>query len=311
MKTHRNGESSGLRERLLSMARALGVTVLLVGCQSMPPGPVQKTVSVNGATLSYIEQGTGLPVVFLHGGITDQRAWEPQRQAVAGKYRFVALSMRYFGTVPWPDAGTSFSQTNHVADLAAFIRELKLGPVVLAGWSYGGSTAVVTALRHPDLVRGLFVNEPPLLSTLTSAADRAMVAQDLQGWAPIREELKAGRNHQAAKLFADWANNQPGYFDAMPAALQTMVLDNARTLPLQLTQTAPVPVSCEQLGQLQVPAVVTRGELGMAHLRAVAQAVSGCLPKATLITFSGARHGANIEMPERFNEALLAFLADL
>ena len=38
---------------------------------------------VNGGDLSYIEQGTGAPVVFVHGAWMGLRYWEPQRQAIA------------------------------------------------------------------------------------------------------------------------------------------------------------------------------------------------------------------------------------
>jgi pimeloyl-ACP methyl ester carboxylesterase len=60
---------------------------------------------VNGVDLSYIEQGAGAPVVFVHGAWMDLRYWEPQRQVMATPYRFMAYTSRYHGTAPWPDAG--------------------------------------------------------------------------------------------------------------------------------------------------------------------------------------------------------------
>jgi pimeloyl-ACP methyl ester carboxylesterase len=145
--------------RLLTLFAA----VLVAGCQSVlqtssPPTP--KTISVNGATLTYLDEGTGAPVVFLHGAFSDHRIWEPQRQALSKHYRFIALDLRYFGTAPWPKDQADFRSTTHVADVAAFIRELKLAPVNLVGRSYGASVALATAVQHPELVRSLFLNEP-------------------------------------------------------------------------------------------------------------------------------------------------------
>jgi pimeloyl-ACP methyl ester carboxylesterase len=57
---------------------------------------------VNGVDLSYSEQDTGTPVVFVHGAWMDLRYWEPQRQAIATQYRFMAYNLRYHGTAPWP-----------------------------------------------------------------------------------------------------------------------------------------------------------------------------------------------------------------
>ena len=292
------------------LAGIIGV-LILAGCQSVPVGspPAAKTIAVNGATLTYQDQGTGTPVVFLHGAFSDHRVWEEQRQAVAAKHRFISLSMRYFGTAPWPDDGALFSQTTHVADLAAFVRELKVGPVVLVGRSYGAAVATVTAAQHPDLVKALFLNEPPLVAALTSDSDRAAVTEDVKGLAAVRDAVKAGDNPGATRLFFDFVNDLPGAFDALPATRRAMHLDNARTVPP--TFRPGIPLSCQQLGQLKLPVVVTKGALTRPWFRLTAEATSRCVPGARLVTIPGARHGAPAEQPEAFNAALLGFLAGL
>jgi pimeloyl-ACP methyl ester carboxylesterase len=71
--------------------------------------PAVKHASVNGVDLVYLEQGQGAPVVFVHGAFSDHRAWEGQREAVAQRHRYIALTQRYFGTAPWPDSGEKYS----------------------------------------------------------------------------------------------------------------------------------------------------------------------------------------------------------
>jgi pimeloyl-ACP methyl ester carboxylesterase len=63
--------------------------------------PQTHQLSVNGVELSYIEQGTGAPVVFVHGAFSDVRFWEPQREVIAKQHRFIAYNYRYHGTDPW------------------------------------------------------------------------------------------------------------------------------------------------------------------------------------------------------------------
>ena len=106
--------------------------------------PLAKQVSVNGTTIRYWEQGRGVPVIFVHGAISDHRYWEPQREAIATHYRFIAIDRRYFGTAPWPDKGGLRSQATDVADLAAFIRELKSGSVFLVGVSGGAGLSLLS-----------------------------------------------------------------------------------------------------------------------------------------------------------------------
>jgi pimeloyl-ACP methyl ester carboxylesterase len=292
---------------------ALGIgTALLCGCAS-PLGsaldaPVTRTVTVNGVSLLYESQGTGRPVVFVHGGFADHRIWDAQRSAVAARHRFVALTLRYFGTQPWPDQGEHFSQETHVQDLVAFIRTLDGGPAVLVGRSYGAYTALIVALRHPELVSGLVLNEPPVAALLTTPPERAALAEAGQAMAPLRAAVQAGRNDEATRQFADWTNAQPGGFDALPQATQRMHLDSARTVPLQLTARN-IPITCEQLQRLAIPTVVTKGELSRANFRLAADAVHRCVPRSRLVDIPGARHGAPSQTPRAFNHVLVQFLS--
>src|SRR5262252_7008435 len=119
-------------------------------------------VQVNGTDLFYVEEGAGAPVVFVHGAWMDLRYWEPQREAVAAKYRFIAYNLRYHGTAPWLDEGQHYSSATHLADLMAFIRQLNAGPVHLVGLSMGGRLATLVALEHSHLLHSLTLLEPPL-----------------------------------------------------------------------------------------------------------------------------------------------------
>lgn len=91
-----------LRSLMLN-SLAIFFAAFLVASPISAGSPVNKKMAVDGATLSYIEQGQGVPVVFAHGAFSDLLAWEPQREAIARHYRFIAYTQRYFGTAPWPD----------------------------------------------------------------------------------------------------------------------------------------------------------------------------------------------------------------
>jgi pimeloyl-ACP methyl ester carboxylesterase len=271
--------------------------------------PLAKQVSVNGTTIRYWEQGKGVPVVFVHGAISDHRYWEPQREVVAKSYRFIALDRRYFGTAPWPDKGALHSQATHVADLAAFIRELKTGPVFLVGTSGGAVVSLITAVHHPELVRGLFLNEPGMESIVTDPSDQKLLSE-FRGdprRAAAQAAARAGNMVEAAKIFAEFANGKTGIFDALPPARKAMHTENARTLGLDLP--APEPITCAQIGQLKVAVTVTKGELTKTPSRIIAEAAHRCIPGSQLITIPAAMHGAPWQNSPAFNAALLAFLA--
>ena len=94
-----------------------------------------------------VEQGAGEPIVFVHGAFSDLRVWEPIREEVAKRYRFIAYTQRYFGTDPWPDDGKNFNIETHADDLAKFITSLNAGPVHVVTRSRGGGVAMAAALK--------------------------------------------------------------------------------------------------------------------------------------------------------------------
>jgi pimeloyl-ACP methyl ester carboxylesterase len=114
-------------------------------------------VRVNGVDLEYVDEGTGIPVVFSHGSASDLRYWEPQRKAFAARYRFVAYSRRFHGIGRWPEEG-DYATGAHVADLVAIIRRLEAGPIHLVGFST--ALALRVTLREPSLIRRLTIIEP-------------------------------------------------------------------------------------------------------------------------------------------------------
>ena len=49
--------------------------------------PEVRHARVNGVDLPYLDQGRGVPVVFVHGAPGDHRSFEGQRDAVAERER--------------------------------------------------------------------------------------------------------------------------------------------------------------------------------------------------------------------------------
>jgi pimeloyl-ACP methyl ester carboxylesterase len=269
-----------------------------------------RQLPVNGVDLSYIEQGTGAPVVFVHGAFSDYRYWEPQRQAVAKQHRFIAYTYRYHGTTPWPDEGQQYAAATHAADLAAFIRGLNAEPVHLVGFSFGGLLATLVASEHPDLVRSLTLMDPGIGALLGDIPEAKPLLEDRgTAFAPAGAAAKAGDAAQATKLLYDWVNNQgAGALDKQPEALRQMVLDNARTVPVFLSATPPPAVSCATLGGVKVPTIVVGGEQTRRYYSLINEVVVRCIPGSRSVLIPRATHFSSYQNPSAFNEALLQFL---
>jgi pimeloyl-ACP methyl ester carboxylesterase len=301
MLRHRTG-------RLLSCV-FVAMAGITAAAQTAKLAPTRQ-LRVNGVDLSYVEQGRGTPVVFVHGAVSDLRFWEPQRPVFAKQYRFVAYTYRYHGTGAWPDDGKLYSADSHAADLAAFISGLKGGPVHLVGLSYGGLLGAMVAVKEPKLIRTLTLAEPALLSLLAEKPEGKPILDEWnKGAEPMIAAMKAGDNAAAIRhLMALVTGDPPEQFDKNPAPFRQQLLDNARTLPL-LFAAPPPAVTCEMLRGIKAPTLVVRGERTPRIFSAINDEVGRCVAGSRLVVIPKASHPMSFDNPADFNRAVLDFLA--
>jgi pimeloyl-ACP methyl ester carboxylesterase len=84
-----------------------------------------KNVLVNGVKLHYLEKGSGIPVVLIHGGLGDYREWNPQIERISSHYRVIAYSRRYNYPNNNAEIPPDHSAIVEARDLAALLDELK------------------------------------------------------------------------------------------------------------------------------------------------------------------------------------------
>jgi pimeloyl-ACP methyl ester carboxylesterase len=274
--------------------------------------PSAKEAEVNGVRLQYLEHGSGEPVVFVHGAMSDHRAWEPVRDEIARKYRFIALTQRYFGTGTWKDDGKEFSVATFADDLAKFITSLDAGPVHLVGWSLGGQVATTAAVNNPSLVRSLILYEASVMSVLPADSAKGKTAREDRSriFAPSAAASKAGDSLKATRLLWEAVFQlPPGGFDREPQAFQTMFDDNARTTPLLFKAPPPPNITCDMLANFTRPTLVMRGEKTQSSYVMMSEAISKCVPGAVQIVLPNVNHDGPIRNPGAFSAAVIGFLS--
>jgi pimeloyl-ACP methyl ester carboxylesterase len=274
--------------------------------------PLTKEIEVNGVRLSYVEEGSGEPIVFVHGAFSDLHVWEPQREEVAKRYRFIAYTQRYHGVGAWNDDGQNYNTATHADDLAKFITSLNAGPVHLVGRSGGARVSLLAALKNPALVRTLMLHEPSLLSVLPggSAEEKSAREEVARYTAAAAAANKGGEPVQTVRLFFEGVYQlEPGGFDRLPEATRTMFLDNARVAPLMFAAPPPPAVTCDELNTFSRPTLVTHGEKTQISFRLVNERISKCVPGAQQVVFPGLVHNAPSVDPAAFTAVLFEFIS--
>jgi len=110
-------------------------------------------VEIGGLKTWYDEDGSGEPLVLLHGGLSPNETWSPQMPEFGKHFRVLAPERRGHGHTP--DVDGPFSYDDMATDTIGFLEAVVEDPAHLVGWSDGGIIGLIVARRRPDLVRKL------------------------------------------------------------------------------------------------------------------------------------------------------------
>ncbi len=125
---------------------------------------------VNGIRLYYEENGTGTPILCIHGAGSSALVWAAAVEKLARVGRVIAYDRRGCSRSERPEPYERTSVAEHADDAAALLDAMAAAPALVIGRSYGGTVATDLALRYPDRVRALVLLEPDASRDLAPAA---------------------------------------------------------------------------------------------------------------------------------------------
>jgi len=118
-----------------------------------------RTVQAGGIQLAYREWGpaSAPPLLLLHALGENSAGWDQVAAALAASWHVYALDLRGHGRSDWPGIYTLALLRD---DVLAFLDALKLPQVTVIGHSMGAAAAYLAAMRQPERVRRLVLEEP-------------------------------------------------------------------------------------------------------------------------------------------------------
>jgi len=165
-------------------------------------------VTVDGGKVRYLEEGSGVPVILLHGSSLGSSAdvFRRNLRALAPQgIRAIAMDMPGFGK---SDPTDDLSNAGRKKFVLKFMDALGLQRVALIGHSSSGAPAVSIALEHPDRISHVMVLGtgsllPPLEAGGTKVGGREGAAQARLEERMVRKEptLEDTRALLEANLF--------------------------------------------------------------------------------------------------------------
>ena len=263
-------------------------------------------IEIDGAKMSYVDEGQGFPVLLGHSYLWDAAMWQPQIEALSRHFRVLVPELWGHGDSEAPPASTtdiSALARQHVA----FLDALDIPRCHLVGLSVGGMWGAHLAVEHPERIDRLV-----LMDTYLGAEPEA-TQQQYFGMLKIAKDLGAFPDPMLDTVvpifFHAGGQTVPDIREQFRAKLKA---SSAQTIREGLFPMGHVtfgrPDLLQRLGELPAErTIVVCGDQDIPRPPAESNEMSriiGCL--AAQIPFAG--HISSLENPQVVNDFLLNWL---
>jgi pimeloyl-ACP methyl ester carboxylesterase len=251
--------------------------------------------------LNYVDEGTGFPVVMIHGLAGDHTAWLPQIAALKDRYRLIAFDNRGAGKSTQIDEPIS---TQDLADdTIALMDGLGIESAHILGRSMGGAIAQYMALKRPDLVRSMVL-----------CASFAKL--DPLGWRVLtnmREVLEWRNNWRDHAQHSVAYFVGPAFYNREPEQIERIVnlIGGETRLPacyVRQNHACLEHDTLDRLKDISVPTLIMGGGSDPICSPTCTGWMSERLPNAETILFEGCNHFFLMEQPAKFMKHLTDWL---
>ena len=259
------------------------------------------TIQSNGAAIRYIREGSGDPVLLLHGLLFGADWWRPQLAALRDRFDVIAVDLRgHMGSETTEDQA-GYDLWNQVEDVRGVMAGLGVDSAHIVGLSMGGMIAMRLALRHPRAVRSLVLMD-------TSAAGEE--PEKVERYDAMGQVVEAGQFESVLPalppifLADDFILE---HRDVVDGWLERLAGSNHAGLVRALRGVNSRDDITPRLGEISVPTLVIHGEADVAVPLDRARTLAERIPGARLELVSGA-HQSNVDRPEETSRLIRDFL---
>jgi pimeloyl-ACP methyl ester carboxylesterase len=262
------------------------------------------TVQTDDIETYYEVSGSGPPIIFIHGALSDHSAAAQQLKAFSDTYTAIAYDLRGHGNTTNPQHAP-YSIDLLAEDLRAFIAEMDLERPVLCGVSMGGMIAQVYASRYPTGLSGLVLADTfsPAFLGRRDRIERVTLVTATAGLIRFVGYNRAkglllwfGRNLERNRT----TSLRPDAFPDMDTADAVNALEAV----------AHFHTTAINLSSIAVPTLILYGEHETSIISRHAPRLSAEIPDSTVQEVPDAGHASPWDNPEFFTSTVRTFLTN-
>ncbi len=274
-----------------------------------PPG----RISLRGYDFACLEEGSGEPLLFVHGSLGTYLDFADAVRHFSQRYRAISYSRRFHPPNAVESPGAEYSMARHADDLAALLSRLLIDSAHIVGSSWGAYVALFLAAHRPALVRTLVLGEPPVFPLL----GRSQAGTDLlemfrrKTIQPTLAALRHGNKRDGVRAFVDGVTGRSGNFDRLPRDARQMLLLSAEELgkEFEMPPGAYMPeLTVESLNAIPCPVLLLEGERSPKLFHLITDELEHDVPRTQRAVISGAGHVMHTGNPGAYFHAVGDFL---
>jgi pimeloyl-ACP methyl ester carboxylesterase len=182
------------------------------------------TGDVNGAELYYELRGSGPSVLFISGATGDAGHFERVARLLADEFTVITYDRRGNSRSPHPVGWDSTSTEQQADDAAGLLEALGLAPAAVFATSGGAIIGLDLVIRHPQVIRGAILNEPPMMSALARPEDVMGMTREI-----VEGGMAKGGPRAAVEAFVRFAAGDVN-FEKLSPELRERMLSNGEIL---------------------------------------------------------------------------------
>lgn len=129
--------------------------------------PLQTMVEANGTQLYYELRGSGPALLLIPGADGDAEEYARVVGLLQDEFTVLSYDRRGFSRSPRPDGYNGTTVEEQADDAAALLEATGLAPATVWGNSSGAIIGLGLVLRHPEVVSGAMLHEPPLFAGMS------------------------------------------------------------------------------------------------------------------------------------------------
>lgn len=247
---------------------------------------------VDGITLTYVDEGSGDPVVVLHGWGGQAASMTPLIVGLRDKYRILAFDLPGFGGSSPPPA--PWGTPEYAAFVERAVTSLGIRRATYVGHSFGGRIAIWLAAHVPETVQALVLVDAAGIKPAASLRRRMRQLFYKVAKRVLRLPILGTRGLALQERLAMRFGSAD--YRAMAGVMRASMV---RTVGLDLT-------AC--LGAVSAPTLLLWGEKDTETPMADGRKMERLIRGSRLIAVAGAGHFSYLDSPAFVNAVVSAFL---